>query len=84
MNDRRHARLTVSLSGTNLERAADYNQRVVLQAIRLREVTTRQELVAVTGLTPPTIATITRRLIAAGLSRSSDGCNRDAGSLPCN
>ncbi|MEG8023034.1 ROK family transcriptional regulator [Sphingomonas aerolata] len=67
MNDRRHARLTVSLSGTNLERAADYNQRVVLQAIRLRAVTTRQELVAVTGLTPPTIATISRRLIAAGL-----------------
>lgn len=65
----RHSRLTISLSGTNLERAADYNQRVVLQAIRLRSETTRNDLVALTGLTAPTIANITRRLVAAGLVR---------------
>jgi predicted NBD/HSP70 family sugar kinase len=68
MNDR-HARLTVSLSGTNLERAADYNQRVVLQAIRLQSVITRTELVALTGLSAPTIANISRRLVTAGLVR---------------
>ena len=65
----RHSRLTLSLSGTNLERAGNYNQRVVLQAIRLRAETTRNELVALTGLTAPTIANITRRLVAAGLVR---------------
>jgi predicted NBD/HSP70 family sugar kinase len=68
MNDR-HARLTVSLSGTNLERAADYNQRVVLQAIRLQSIITRTELVTLTGLSAPTIANISRRLVTAGLVR---------------
>jgi hypothetical protein len=33
--DDRGTRLAGSLSGTNLERAADYNQRIVLQAIRI-------------------------------------------------
>lgn len=62
-----NSRLMASLSGTNLERAADYNQRVVLQAIRLGGDVTRSELVERTALTPPTIAKITRRLVAAGL-----------------
>ncbi len=31
----RSARLSASMSGTNLVRAGDYNQRTVLQAIRL-------------------------------------------------
>lgn len=75
----RAARLTVSLSGTNLERAADYNQRVVLQAIRVRSETTRGELVALTGLTPPTIANITRRLIANGLVREIGRVQRGRG-----
>ena len=66
-NDVRNARLTLSLSGTNLERAGDYNQRIVLQAIRLTDETTRSELARVTGLTPPTIVNITRRLIDMGL-----------------
>lgn len=65
--DVRNARLTLSLSGTNLERAGDYNQRIVLQAIRLTDETTRSELARVTGLTPPTIVNITRRLIDMGL-----------------
>jgi len=52
-----------SLSGTNLERAGDHNQRVTLQAIRVGGPTTRAYLVEVTGLTPPAIANITKRLI---------------------
>jgi len=63
----RDARLRLSLSGTNLERAGDYNQRIVLQAIRLADETTRSELARVTGLTPPTIANITKRLEDLGL-----------------
>ncbi|MBE7216871.1 MAG: winged helix-turn-helix transcriptional regulator, partial [Caulobacteraceae bacterium] len=55
------------LSGTNLERAGDYNQRVVLQAIRARGPITRTELAETSGLTPPAIANITRRLAAEGL-----------------
>ena len=65
--DDRNARLASSLSGTNLIRAGDYNQRVVLQAIRVAGETTRSELAEVTGLTAPTIANITRRLLDAGL-----------------
>jgi predicted NBD/HSP70 family sugar kinase len=63
----RSARLSVSLSGTNLARAADYNQRTVLQAIRLSGETTRVELARQTGLTAPTIANITGRLSDLGL-----------------
>lgn len=63
----RDARLRLSLSGTNLERAGDYNQRIVLQAIRLTDETTRSDLARVTGLTPPTIVNITKRLIDLGL-----------------
>lgn len=59
----------VSLSGTNLARAGDYNQRTVLQAIRLSGETTRVALVQQTGLTAPTIANITGRLIEQGLVR---------------
>jgi predicted NBD/HSP70 family sugar kinase len=56
-----------NLSGTNLERAGDYNQRVVLQAIRIHGPTTRAELSRTTGLTAPAVANITRRLIELGL-----------------
>lgn len=65
--DERSARLSTSLSGTNLERAGDYNQRIVLQAIRVAGETTRADLAATTGLTAPTIANITRRLLDLGL-----------------
>lgn len=65
--DARSARLAVSLSGTNLARAGDYNQRTVLQAIRLAGETTRVELANLTGLTAPTIANITGRLTELGL-----------------
>ena len=55
------------LSGTNLERAGDYNQRVTLQAIRLEGPLTRADLATMTGLTPPTIANITKRLLDENL-----------------
>jgi predicted NBD/HSP70 family sugar kinase len=55
------------LSGTNLERAGDHNQRVTLQAIRANGPITRTELTHITGLTPPAIANITRRLVNEGL-----------------
>ncbi len=55
------------LSGTNLERAADHNQRVTLHAIRINGSLTRVELAAITGLTAPAIANITKRLLADGL-----------------
>ncbi len=57
----------VSLSGTNLTRAADHNQRVTLHTIRVNGPITRVEISAMTGLTPPTIANITKRLLADGL-----------------
>src|SRR3546814_20020336 len=71
VSETRDARLTLSLSGKNLERAGDYNQRIVLQAIRLTEETTRSDLARVTGLTPPTIVNITKRLIDLGLVKQA-------------
>ena len=67
----RGARLSRSLSGTNLERAGDYNLRTVLQTIRLAGETTRAEIAQQTGLTAPAIANITGRLIAMGLVRTA-------------
>jgi predicted NBD/HSP70 family sugar kinase len=52
-----------SLSGTNLERAGDHNQRVTLHAIRVNGPITRTDLADITGLTPPAIANITKRLL---------------------
>ena len=67
--DGRDARLSRSLSGTNLERAGDYNLRAVLQAVRLNGDTTRAAIAQQTGLTAPTIANITTRLVDMGLVR---------------
>lgn len=53
----------VRLSGTNLERAADHNQRVTLHAIRVNGALTRVGLAKITGLTPPAIANIIKRLL---------------------
>lgn len=55
------------LSGTNLERAADHNQRVTLHGIRVLGPLTRVELAGLTGLTGPAIANITKRLLQDGL-----------------
>lgn len=61
------AAVGASLSGTNLERAGDHNQRVTLQAIRVGGPITRAELAEITGLTAPAIANITKRLLTEGL-----------------
>lgn len=63
----RAVRLGTSLSGTNLVRAGDYNQRVVLQVIRKNPDITRTEIATMTGLTAPTIANITARLFEADM-----------------
>jgi predicted NBD/HSP70 family sugar kinase len=65
MSDRsdKHMRL----SGTNLERAGDHNQRVTLHAIRVNGPITRAELAKITGLTAPAIANITKRLLVEKL-----------------
>ncbi|WP_232495414.1 ROK family transcriptional regulator [Novosphingobium kaempferiae] len=55
------------LSGTNLERAADHNQRITLHAIRVNGSLTRVELAGITGLTAPAIANISKKLLAEGL-----------------
>src|SRR5215468_3773341 len=55
------------LSGTNLERAGDHNQRVTLHAIRVNGPITRAELAQITGLTAPAIANITKRLLTDNL-----------------
>ena len=55
------------LSGTNLERAGDHNQRVTLHAIRVNGPVTRTDLAAMTGLTSAAIANITKRLHKDGL-----------------
>lgn len=62
-----------SLSGTNLERAGDHNQRVTLQAVRAAggATVTRAEIADLTGLTPPAIANITNRLLKDGLIRKA-------------
>jgi len=51
------------LSGTNLVRAGDHNQRVTLHAVRVNGPVTRTELVSKTGLTAAAIANITNRLL---------------------
>ncbi len=57
-----------SLSGTNLERAGDHNQRVTLQAVRATGTPiTRAEIADLTGLTAPAIANITKRLLNDGM-----------------
>jgi predicted NBD/HSP70 family sugar kinase len=55
------------LSGTNLERAGDHNQRVTLHAVRVNGPVTRNDLALKTGLTPAAIANITNRLLESQL-----------------
>jgi len=51
------------LSGTNLTRAGDHNQRVTLHAVRVNGPVTRTDLAHRTGLTAAAIANITNRLL---------------------
>jgi predicted NBD/HSP70 family sugar kinase len=61
----------MTFSGTNLERAGDHNQRVTLHAIRVNGPITRTDLADITGLTPPAIANITKRLMQDNLIREA-------------
>lgn len=61
----------IRLSGTNLERAADHNQRVTLHAIRVNGPITKVDLARITGLTAPSIANITKRLAAEGMIKEA-------------
>ncbi len=69
------------LSGTNLERAGDHNQRVTLHAIRVNGPVTRTDLVEFTGLTAPSIANITKRLLKDNLIKEA-GRQRGARGQP--
>jgi predicted NBD/HSP70 family sugar kinase len=62
---------SMHLSGTNLERAGDHNQRVTLHAIRVNGPITRTDLADITGLTPPAIANITKRLMQDNLIKEA-------------
>ncbi|MER3482798.1 MAG: sugar kinase, partial [Meiothermus sp.] len=55
------------LSGTNLEYTRFYNQRVVLEAIRLHEPVSRAEIARRTGLTNQTVSNIVGELLGRGV-----------------
>ena len=57
------ARAASHLTGTNIARAGDHNQRVTLHAVRVNGPVTRTDLVQKTGLTSAAIANITNRLL---------------------
>lgn len=58
--------------GTNLPRMGDFNQSVILEAIRRSgEGLSRIELVAATGLSAQTVTNITRRLLDDGFIREA-------------
>jgi predicted NBD/HSP70 family sugar kinase len=60
------------LPGTNLTRAGDYNQRVVLQAIRAHGPVTRSDVAEITGLTHQSVINISRRLLETGVIVDED------------
>ncbi|NWJ46199.1 MAG: ROK family transcriptional regulator [Chloroflexi bacterium] len=53
--------------GTNLPRIRDYNQGVVLEAIRIGDGISRVKIAEDTGLTAQTVSNIVRRLLEEGL-----------------
>lgn len=54
-------------SGTNLPRVRDYNESVVLEAIRVGDGVSRVEIAQRTGLTAQTVSNIVKRLLDMGL-----------------
>lgn len=54
-------------SGTNLPRVRDYNEGVVLEAIRVGDGVSRVEVAQTTGLTAQTVSNIVKRLLSMGL-----------------
>lgn len=66
--------------GTNLPRMGDFNEAVVLDAIRrVPAGLSRVQLAAATGLSAQTVTNICRRLLANGLANEDDTPNADSG-----
>ncbi|MFJ1929386.1 MULTISPECIES: ROK family transcriptional regulator [unclassified Streptomyces] len=67
--------------GTNLPRMGDFNESVILDAIRRRGSggLSRVELAQATGLSAQTVSNITRRLLDQGLARESGKHNTGSG-----
>jgi predicted NBD/HSP70 family sugar kinase len=66
--------------GTNLPRMGDFNESVVLDAIRrVPDGLSRVELTSVTGLSAQTVSNICRRLIDSGLAREAGTRNTGTG-----
>jgi len=66
--------------GTNLPRMGDFNESVVLDAIRrVPDGLSRVELVEVTGLSAQTVSNICRRLLNTGLAREAGTKSSGAG-----
>ncbi len=59
------------LSGTSTEHTRSYNQRVILEAIRLFEPISKAEIARHTNLTQPTVATIVGELLEREVVRAS-------------
>lgn len=64
---RTRTKTSSELIGTNPSRSGDYNQRVVLEAVRTRGTVTCADIAAATGLTHQAAINITKRLQADGL-----------------
>jgi predicted NBD/HSP70 family sugar kinase len=66
--------------GTNLPRMGDFNEAVVLDAIRrVPEGLSRVELARATGLSAQTVTNICRRLLTSGLAREAGTTSSGAG-----
>jgi predicted NBD/HSP70 family sugar kinase len=66
--------------GTNLPRMGDFNEAVVLDAIRrVPDGLSRVELVELTGLSAQTVSNICRRLLNSGLAREAGMSSSGAG-----
>jgi predicted NBD/HSP70 family sugar kinase len=63
--------------GTNLPRVGGYNRAVIMEAIRCGDGVSRADVASRTGLTPQTVSTVVRALLA-------DGLVVETGSLPSN
>lgn len=69
-----------SRRGTNLPRMGDFNEAVVLDAIRrVPDGLSRVELVELTGLSAQTVSNICRRLLDGGLAREEGTSSSGAG-----
>lgn len=75
------AQRTTTRRGTNLPRMGDFNESVVLDAIRrVPEGLSRVELTATTGLSAQTVSNICRRLLDSGLAVETGKKSSSSGS----